>query len=161
MGCRKLTAAALPMWPNIGDTWPTTSDGKLRLTRFRFEEPDTHPDNVASLDRIFEFLNTHGAQYSAAAAPALRMISPKDLRERVIWKFKELQKVLRTGKRLPQRKNNAPGAEGPAASASSTVEIEEIVVLTKSQCQSRAKGVCCKRVSSVTESLSRRPFSET
>jgi hypothetical protein len=95
MGCRKLTAAALPMWPNVGDTWPTTSDGKLRLTRFR-EEPDTHPDNVTSLDRIFEFLNTHGAQYSAAAAPALRMISPKDLRERVVWKFKELQKVLRT-----------------------------------------------------------------
>jgi len=39
----------------------------------------------------------------AAAAPALRNICMKDLKGRLVLKYKDLQKTLRTAKKLPKR----------------------------------------------------------
>lgn len=134
MGCPDLLPNNVPFWPDDEANWPTTADKKNRLTRFHFKELPTHPDNSASLDRILEFIRTHGANYHTAAAPALRLISPKDLRDRLVKKYKDLQKSLRTAGRIPKR-----GATEVIERGSET---NGIVVLTRTQQQSRAKGVC-------------------
>ena len=126
-------ATALPLWPEDPDDWPMTSDKKFQLMCFRFNEPDTHPDNAASIEHVLDFVQNHGAKYSTNAAPALRLISPKDLQERIIWKYKELQKVLRTAKQLPPRTNNVLSSENVSVGS---VEVDGVVVLTKSQRQS-------------------------
>jgi hypothetical protein len=142
MGSPNLAAANIPFWPtsNSPEDWPLTSNKKHKLTRFRFDRPASDPDNVASLERIIEFITNNGAKFHTAAAPALRHISEKDLRDRVHLKFRDLQKVLRAAGRLPKRGEAFAKLQGEEGGKAEGGE-ERLPVLTKSQRQSRAKGV--------------------
>ena len=142
MGCPNLAAANVPFWPtsDTDEDWPLTNDKKHRLTHFQFDRPASAPDNTAALERVLEFINQNGVKYHAAAAPALRLISQKDLRDRVNLKFRDLQKALRGAGRL-SKKGGVIAVQGDGDQEDDGEERPRPPVLSKSQWQSHAKGV--------------------
>ncbi|KAG1854528.1 hypothetical protein F4604DRAFT_1265462 [Suillus subluteus] len=82
LGTVKLTAKDLPWWPKEGEEWPVDSATKEKFIRLRWEESYAHEDNYLALQAIFKYIRAKGAEYSPAAAKALRAISDEDLRAR-------------------------------------------------------------------------------
>lgn len=124
----------LPWWPKEGEEWPVDSATKEKFIRFRWNESHNHEDNNRTIQTIFRYIRAKGAEYSPAAAKALRTISDEDLLHRVRIKYQDLQKSLRSAKLLTATRATTTAAE--------SAPIARDVKLTKGMRQSRQQGVC-------------------
>lgn len=141
MATTSLTANELPMWPSVDPghpDWPKSSNGNREAVRFRWDKTFKHADNAKGINLITNLIQQHGHLYSVSAAPALRLIAPADLRERVIQKFKDLMKVLRIAGKIPKSTRQTAAAVQVGGDGD---DGDAVVVLTKSQRQSQATGV--------------------
>lgn len=154
MGVPDTKPRVLPHWPS--DNTPRERDpgSQRELLRFRWESPWDHTDNWAGIRLICDHIKQNGPTRVPEAAQAVRDVSEKDLEDRVRKKFKDLAKVL---KEYEEQKQAMPavveGQEIAVVVEGQEVESRELDVpvpekakgATKSQLQSRSKGVRCSR----------------
>jgi hypothetical protein len=127
------------------------SNKERRLLRFQWDQGHEQAENYDNLIIITDFIHKKGSSYVPAAVNSLAVISEKDLKLRVIQKFKDLAKVVRDLKKRQKGQGAAEmgggrdaaqidGSHGGGNDGENLVVVQP--VLSKGKRQSRAKGVC-------------------
>jgi len=147
MGCpNKLTGEVIPAYPEEGEEWPSIDKfgTDVKEIRFRWDKPYSDKINWKNLQWIMKELRKNGPQYSPAAAGAIAEISEDDLQSRVIWKFNELVKMVKSWKMKAANivvVSSSPEADGAGVAGDVATKKTIAKELSSGMKQSRAKGV--------------------